>query len=88
VGWHEVWCAVVTFVGWYELRCVVVTFVGWYQGKRVRDGERGWFPANYTSEVASAHMRARNLKQRYNLLALSGRFLEDLHSNSNHKYYV
>jgi len=49
---------------------------GWYQGERVRDGERGWFPGNYTSEVASAHVRARNLKQRYRLLALSGNFLE------------
>ena len=66
----------VTFVGWYERWCVVVTFVGWYQGERIRDGERGWFPGNYTSEVASAHVRARNLKQRYRLLALSGNFLE------------
>jgi neuronal guanine nucleotide exchange factor len=49
---------------------------GWYQGERIRDGERGWFPGNYTSEVASAHVRARNLKQRYRLLALSGNFLE------------
>jgi neuronal guanine nucleotide exchange factor len=54
----------------------VVTFLGWYQGERIRDGERGWFPANYTSEVESAHVRARNLKQRYRLLALSGKILE------------
>jgi neuronal guanine nucleotide exchange factor len=67
---------VVTFVGWYDLWCVVVTVVGWYQGERLRDGESGWFPGNYTSEVASAHVRARNLKQRYRLLALSGNFLE------------
>ena len=63
-------------MGWYEACCVVVTFVGWYQGVRIRDGERGWFPGNYTSEVASAHVRACNLKQRYRLLALSGKFLE------------
>jgi neuronal guanine nucleotide exchange factor len=67
---------VVTFVRCYELVCVVVFFVGWYHGERIRDGERGWFPGNYTSEVASAHVRARNLKQRYRLLALSGNFLE------------
>jgi len=76
VGLYEVWSTVVTFVGWYELRCVVANFVGWYQGKRMHDGERGWFPANYTLQVASAHVRARNLKQRYRFLALSGNFLE------------
>ena len=66
----------VNIVGWYEVWCAVLTFLGWYQGERIRDGERGWFPANYTSEVESAHVRARNLKQRYRLLALSGKFLE------------
>jgi neuronal guanine nucleotide exchange factor len=54
----------------------VAIFVGWYQGERIRDGERGWFPGNHTVEVLSAHVRARNLKQRYRLLALSGNFLE------------
>jgi len=63
-------------VGLYELWCSVVTFVGWYQGERIRDGERGWFPGNYTAEVASAHVRARNLKQCYRLLTLSEKFLE------------
>jgi neuronal guanine nucleotide exchange factor len=67
---------VVTFVGWYEIWCVVVNLVGWYQGERIRDGEKGWFPGNYTLEVASAHARARNIKQLYRLLALSGNFLE------------
>ena len=42
--------------------------LGWYQGERIRDGARGWFPANYTVEIASAHVRARNLRQRYRLL--------------------
>jgi len=69
-------------VGSYELSCIVVTFVGWYQGERIRDCERGWFPGNYTSEVASAHARARNLKQRYRLLALSGKFLENQHKEN------
>nr|CAD7569274.1 unnamed protein product [Timema californicum] len=48
---------------------------GWYQGERIRDGETGWFPGNYTVEVASTHVRARNLKQRYRLLALSENYL-------------
>jgi len=51
--------------------------VGWYQGERLRDDERGWFPGNYTVEIASAHVRARNLRQRYRLLALSGSFIEE-----------
>jgi hypothetical protein len=28
-------------------------------------------------EIASAHVRARNLRQRYRLLALSGNFIEE-----------
>ena len=51
--------------------------IGWYQGERLRDDERGWFPGNYTVEIASAHVRARNLRQRYRLLALSGSFIEE-----------
>ena len=53
------------------------TLIGWYQGERLRDDERGWFPGNYTVEIASAHVRARNLRQRYRLLALSGSFIEE-----------
>lgn len=48
---------------------------GWYYGERTRDGETGWFPGAYTVEIASAHVRARNLRQRYRLLALSGTYL-------------
>ena len=51
--------------------------LGWYQGERLRDGERGWFPGNYAMEIASMHVRARNLRQRYRLLALSGNFIEE-----------
>merc|ERR1739842_268144 len=51
---------------------------GWYQGERIRDGERGWFPGSFTVEVGSAHVRARNLRQRYRLLAISGSFVEEL----------
>uniref|UniRef100_T1ISE3 DH domain-containing protein n=1 Tax=Strigamia maritima TaxID=126957 RepID=T1ISE3_STRMM len=41
---------------------------GWYFGERIRDGSQGWFPGNYTNEILSAHVRARNLRQRYRLL--------------------
>ena len=54
-----------------------INHVGWYRGERLRDDERGWFPGNYTVEIASAHVRARNLRQRYRLLALSGSFIEE-----------
>lgn len=49
---------------------------GWYFGERIRDRETGWFPGNHTTEIASPHLRARNLKQRYRLLALSGNYLQ------------
>ncbi|XP_049866678.1 uncharacterized protein LOC126367291 isoform X2 [Pectinophora gossypiella] len=51
------------------------TSEGWFYGERTRDGEAGWFPGAYTAEIASAHVRARNLRQRYRLLALSGTYL-------------
>lgn len=44
---------------------------GWFYGERTRDGEKGWFPGNYSREIASKHVRARNLKQRHRLLQLS-----------------
>ncbi|XP_014609615.1 PREDICTED: uncharacterized protein LOC106789693 isoform X3 [Polistes canadensis] len=49
---------------------------GWYHGEKLLNGEQGWFPANYTKEVASEHVRARNLKQRHRLLALMGSVLQ------------
>nr|XP_026501496.1 uncharacterized protein LOC113404726 isoform X4 [Vanessa tameamea] len=51
------------------------TSEGWYYGERTRDGEAGWFPGAYTAEIASQHVRARNLRQRYRLLALSATYL-------------
>ncbi|CAL7941653.1 unnamed protein product [Xylocopa violacea] len=45
---------------------------GWYHGEKLLNGEQGWFPGNYTKEVASEHVRAKNLKQRHRFLALSG----------------
>lgn len=50
--------------------------LGWYYGERTRDAEKGWFPGNYTKEIISSHVRARNLKQRYRLLALSSNFIQ------------
>ncbi|XP_078046429.1 ephexin isoform X2 [Augochlora pura] len=49
---------------------------GWFHGEKLMDGEQGWFPGNYTKEVASEHVRARNLKQRHRLLALNGSALQ------------
>lgn len=49
---------------------------GWYYGERTRDAEKGWFPGNHTVEILSSHVRARNLKQRYRLLALSSNFIQ------------
>lgn len=52
--------------------------LGWYQGERIRDQERGWFPGSFTVEISSTHVRARNLRQRYRLLAISGSLLDEL----------
>ncbi|KAF2366737.1 Dbl (DH) domain [Trinorchestia longiramus] len=56
---------------------------GWYQGERLRDGERGWFPGSYCKEIASAHVRARNLRQRYRLLAISGSMVEEIRRSAD-----
>jgi len=56
---------------------------GWYQGERIRDGIQGWFPSNYTVEIVSSHVRARNLRQRYRLLALSHSYLEEQKKKEN-----
>ena len=45
--------------------------LGWYHGERLCDGTQGWFPANHTEEIVNEHVRARNLRQRYRLLAAS-----------------
>ncbi|KAJ8675473.1 hypothetical protein QAD02_011259 [Eretmocerus hayati] len=49
---------------------------GWLFGEKLLDGEQGWFPGNFTKEVASEHVRARNLRQRHRFLALSGSVLQ------------
>ena len=50
---------------------IFLSLAGWYEGERIRDRQRGWFPANHTIEIESAHVRARNLRQRYRLLTLA-----------------
>lgn len=50
---------------------------GWYEGERLRDGVRGWFPASFSVEIISSHIRARNLRQRYRLLMLSQAYVEE-----------
>ncbi|XP_057326799.1 uncharacterized protein LOC130668493 isoform X2 [Microplitis mediator] len=49
---------------------------GWNLGEKLVGGEQGWFPGNYTKEVASEHVRAKNLRQRHRLLALSESLLQ------------
>ncbi|XP_046360109.2 uncharacterized protein LOC124137724 isoform X2 [Haliotis rufescens] len=48
----------------------------WYEGERIRDGERGWFPACYTEEIMNSHVRSRNLRLRYRLLLASQQYTE------------
>ncbi|EZA54358.1 Ephexin-1 [Ooceraea biroi] len=56
---------------------------GWYHGEKLLDGEQGWFPANYTKEVASEHVRARNLKRRHRLLALTSSVIQQRRAKEN-----
>lgn len=50
---------------------IVFLTSGWYEGERIRDGERGWFPAHCTVEIQNEHVRARNLRQQYQLMKKS-----------------
>ncbi|KAL8597681.1 hypothetical protein ACOMHN_012648 [Nucella lapillus] len=49
---------------------------GWYEGERIRDGERGWFPADHTEEINNSHVRARNLRLRYRLMIASQEYTD------------
>lgn len=64
------------FHGDFLQKIFYIINTGWYQGERMRDGASGWFPGNYTEEVASSHVRARNLKQRYRLLTFTAAYWE------------
>jgi len=46
-----------------------LSFPGMYEGERLRDGERGWFPKDHTIEIVNSHVRARNLRMKYRLMA-------------------
>ncbi|XP_043214281.1 pneumococcal serine-rich repeat protein-like isoform X6 [Amphibalanus amphitrite] len=48
---------------------------GWYQGMRLMDSATGWFPSNRCQEIMSEHVRARHLRQRYEVLRITGDFL-------------
>lgn len=76
-----------SIIKWWKFETVLLIMcrLGWYHGERIRDGEKGWFPGNYTSEIASQHARAKNLKQRYRLLAMSGSYLQSQHDKIKKK---
>ncbi|KAH9490000.1 hypothetical protein Btru_036227 [Bulinus truncatus] len=50
---------------------------GWCEGERIRDGNKGWFPASHTEEINNSHVRARNLRLRYRLLIASQEFSQN-----------
>lgn len=58
------------------LKNLILYQTGWYFGERIRCGTQGWFPGNFSTEVHSAHVRARNLKQRHRLLLYTATYLE------------
>lgn len=58
---------------------------GWYHGERVCDNTQGWFPGNFTEEVNSQHVRARNLKERYRVLTQTGNYIQTNISNNARK---
>lgn len=64
---------------------IIFNYSGWYFGERIRDGTQGWFPGNFTIEVHSAHVRARNLKQRHRLLLYTATYLEAQKDINNFK---
>ncbi|XP_017334603.1 ephexin-1 [Ictalurus punctatus] len=41
---------------------------GLMEGRRTPDGERGWFPAKYVTEIYNEHVQRRNLRQRHHVL--------------------
>ena len=44
-------------------------FKGWYEGECMRDLQWGWFPSNFTVEIADEHTWARILLECYRLLS-------------------
>ncbi|XP_070207238.1 uncharacterized protein [Littorina saxatilis] len=56
---------------------------GWYEGERIRDCERGWFPADHTEEINNSHVRARNLRLRYRLMIASQEYTDMTFTGGN-----
>lgn len=42
------------------INCVVV---GWCHGERMRDGERGWFPANCATQITNRTAMENNIQR-------------------------
>lgn len=47
---------------------------GMYQGIRLSDGQKGWFPADNVIEITNEHVRRRNLRERYRVMAAASNF--------------
>lgn len=47
---------------------------GMYQGIRLSDGQKGWFPADNVIEITNEHVRRRNLRERYRVMAAATNF--------------
>uniref|UniRef100_A0A8C6TE06 Si:dkey-38p12.3 n=1 Tax=Neogobius melanostomus TaxID=47308 RepID=A0A8C6TE06_9GOBI len=47
---------------------------GMYQGIRLSDGQKGWFPVENVIEITNEHVRRRNLRERYRVMAAASNF--------------
>lgn len=43
--------------------CVIGCVVGWCHGERMRDGERGWFPANCATQITNRTAMENNIQR-------------------------
>lgn len=41
---------------------------GMYEGQRIRDGERGWFPASVSRDIDNEHAIAKNRRQLFRMM--------------------
>ena len=59
----------VTFL-YYKSLLMNICLLGWAEGINLStsDDTPRWFPLNYCEEIDSAHMRRKNLMQRYRLI--------------------
>ncbi len=42
---------------------LVLLAVGWCHGERMRDGERGWFPANCATQITNRTAMENNIQR-------------------------